>query len=97
MSFTEKHEDRRTRAIGRRGTLREALSLSGMSLAMARYCREDAGKISALNFDIAYGEAGKLLLRAARAKRNEMRQEAAKALWWGLVAQIRIASGAPLA
>jgi hypothetical protein len=92
----ETFEQWRLRKYGTHGSIREALTRVQLKLFCARYDREKEREITRLAERVAAGSVGQHLARAAKAQRKEVRTEAQKLIWWALVAQVRIATGARL-
>lgn len=86
-----------TANIGRRGTVREALSLCRLSLSMAKMRRRDSRKLAEAVEHLTLCGGAQRHLRLAQVEcRKEVRREALEALWHGMVAQIRLSAGASL-
>lgn len=92
----ETHEQWRARRFGHRGSIREAIARAELDLSMAGIKRDCAKRIADAGTWVNYGTTWKHLQRAITSERKEMRKNARESIWWALVAQVRLATGAPL-
>jgi len=86
-----------TNHYGHRGSLKEAVTQTKLHRDLAEYVARRERKIAAVVGDEGIcDKAEKAIQRALKMKRAEMRQYAKKMVAWALIAQVRIATGAPL-